>query len=471
MITINNPKEQKIIEEVYRARQEHIFLHWDTLNGKQKSHFLKQIKEIDFTLLDFLVNDLHSKKQQMRDQPILETAEIISLKERKKNDTEALTIGEKELARGKVAAVLVAGGQSTRLGYHSPKGKFPITPVKQKSLFQLHAENLLAMCRKYKTSIPWYIMTSKINYQETVTFFEQHDYFGLSVNDVFFFQQEMIPAIDHNGKLILDAADHIFMNPNGHGGVLKGMWDSGAVKDMKNRGISDLFYFQVDNALTKICDPYFIGYHLMHQADMSNKVVNKNYPEEKLGVICKIDGEICVREYSDLSDEEMFAENADGTLKYAAGSIAIHMLSVAFIEKENRDGFKLPYHTAEKTIPYLDKDQNLVYPSLKNGIKFESFIFDALPHADRTMTLEVKREHEFSPVKNRDGVDSPESTRQDLCNHYGSWLETAGFEIPRDAEGNVTITIEISPLFALDMEELKNKIINIDEIKDNLYLG
>ena len=269
MIQIKHTKEQEIIDTVYRAGQEHIFDHWDTLNDEQKGLFLEQIKGIDFSLLDFLAKKVHGKKH--RNQHSLEVVDIISLKEREKNDAEALHTGEKQLKRGKIAAVLVAGGQSSRLGYHGPKGKFPITPVKQKSLFQLHAEKLLALSRKYQTSIPWYIMTSKINYQETTTFFEQHDYFGLTANDIFFFQQQMIPAINLNGKLIIDAPDHIFMNPNGHGGVLKGLWDSGAVEDMKERGISDIFYFQVDNALTKICDPHFIGYHLMHQADMSNK--------------------------------------------------------------------------------------------------------------------------------------------------------------------------------------------------------
>jgi UDP-N-acetylglucosamine/UDP-N-acetylgalactosamine diphosphorylase len=167
----------------------------------------------------------------------------------------------------------------------------------------------------------------------------------------------------------------------------------------------------------------------------------------------------------------MFAQNSDGTLTYSAGSIAIHMLSVAFIEQENRGGFKLPYHIAEKTIPHLDKNGILVKPSHKNGIKFETFIFDALPHARRTMSLEVAREHEFSPVKNRQGEDSPATARQDMCNLYGSWLDSAGFKIPRDEQGNATIKIEISPLYAPDAETVKSKKNQIQKIKDNLYLG
>ena len=314
-------------------------------------------------------------------------------------------------------------------------------------------------------------MTSKLNYQDIKFFFKRNNHFGLNEEDIFFFQQEMIPAIDRKGRLILDAIDHIFMSPNGHGGVLKALWDSGAIENMKQRGVEDIFYFQVDNVLTKICDPVFIGYHILHNADMSNKIVQKKYPEEKLGIICKINGKTGVMEYSDLSREDMFARNTNGELKYSAGSIAIHMLSVAFVEKLNRGGFKLPYHVAEKTIPHLDKNGKYIIPSNKNGIKFEAFIFDALPYANRTMSLEVAREQEFSPVKNRQGVDSPMTTRQDMCNLYGRWLEYAGFKIPCDDRDNVTIKIEISPLYALDKEDLIIKKKEIKKIKDNLYLG
>jgi UDP-N-acetylglucosamine/UDP-N-acetylgalactosamine diphosphorylase len=471
MIKDNNPKNQKIIDSVYQASQEQIFHYWHDLTEQQKAGFLKQIQRIDFSLLDFLVREVYQKEHPRSVENLLEPADVISLKEREQFDPQAFLAGERQLTQGKIAAVLVAGGQSTRLGYKGPKGKFPITPVRHKSLFQLHAEKILALNRKYNTIVPWYIMTSRINHQESITFFKQHRYFGLRENDIFFFQQEMIPAIDRKGKLILDAPDHIFMNPNGHGGVLKGLWDSGAIEDMKLRGISDIFYFQIDNALTRICDPVFIGYHLLHKADMSNKIVQKKYPEENLGIICRINGKLGVVEYSDLSREQMYAQIADGTLKYSAGSIAIHMISVAFIEQENRGGFKLPYHIAEKTIAHLDKKGNLVKPSHKNGIKFETFIFDALPHTNRTLSLEVAREREFSPVKNRQGEDSPATARQDLCNLYGSWLEAVGFKIPRDTDGNVIIKIEISPLYANDTETLKNKKIDLNENKDNLYLG
>ena len=469
MVIAETAEKQQIIDRAYQAGQGDVFRHWDILNNDQKNNLLEQINQIDFSLLKFLINDVYRANKNSK-KPRLKPAKVRSLRERKKLDAEATKIGEQQLVKGTVAAVLVAGGQSTRLGYDGPKGTFLITPVKQKSLFQLHAEKIVALCRKYHTTIPWYIMTSKLNYLDTLTFFETNNYFGLHKKNIFFFQQELIPAIDRKGRLILDAPEHIFINPNGHGGVLKALWDSGAISDMKQRGIENIFYFQIDNALTKICDPPFIGYHILNNAEMSNKIVQKKYPKEQLGIICTINGSIGVMEYSDLSRDDMFARNSSGKLKYSAGSIAIHMLTVPFIERLNQDGFKLPYHVAKKIIPCLDKDGKFVTPSHKNGIKFETFIFDALPLAQNTLSLEVIREEEFSPVKNLRGVDSPATTRQDMCNLYGNWLENAGFVIPRNKQGNVKIKLEISPLFALDKEDVLAKRKDIKAITENLYL-
>jgi UDP-N-acetylglucosamine/UDP-N-acetylgalactosamine diphosphorylase len=369
-----------------------------------------------------------------------------------------------------VAAFLVAGGQGTRLGYSGPKGKFRISPIKEKSLFQLHAEKILAMSRKYRANIPWYIMTSDTNHQETVDFFETCEYFGLNPKDVVFFSQEMIPALDANGRLILDAKDHIFTNPNGHGGSLSALKKSGALEDMRRRGIDLIFYFQVDNVLVKICDPVFLGYHVQNQAHMSTKVVAKTDPYEKVGVLGRMNGRLGVIEYSDLSDEQKEARNPDGSLKFGAGNIAIHVLNVDFVEQENQGGLRLPWHIAHKKIPYLDENGKRIEPKEPNGYKFETFVFDALGDAEKTVILEVKREEEFSPVKNAQGVDSPATARRDMINLFGSWLEKAGVPIPRDSQNNVKGKIEISALFALDEEELIHKIDPDLKFEGRLYL-
>jgi UDP-N-acetylglucosamine/UDP-N-acetylgalactosamine diphosphorylase len=381
------------------------------------------------------------------------------------------------LKAGKIAAVLVAGGQASRLGFDKPKGIYPIGPVSNKSLFQLHAEKLSAIARRYRTRIPWYIMTSDTNTSEIRAFFEQHKLFGYPPSDIFFFEQEMMPALDEKGKLILDAPDHIFMNPNGHGGTLTALKKSGALEDMRRRGIEELFYFQVDNVLLQLCDPLFIGYHAAANAEMSAKVCGKRDPYEKVGVIGRLvdpvtgkAGPLKVIEYSDMTDADKEARNPDGALKYNAGSIAIHLFKLDFVAREVWDGTRLPWHVAHKRISYLDENDNLVQPDQPNGYKFETFIFDALSDARRVVLLEVDRRLEFSPIKNAAGEDSPQTARRDLCEFYAGWLEQANVKVPRDEAGHLKARIEISPLFALDAEELVRTIPPNLRVQEELYL-
>jgi len=309
-------------------------------------------------------------------------------------------------------------------------------------------------------------MTSKINNEATIAFFEENDFFGLGKDNVMFFQQELMPAVDRKGKLLLAEKGRIFLSPNGHGGSLKAVWDSGAYDDMVQRGIESVFYFQVDNVLINIADPAFIGYHKSTNADMSSKVIRKAYPEEKLGIICKIDGEIGVIEYSDLSKQDTYAQTKDGQLKFWAGSIAIHMFETAFLEKINKQGFSLPWHIAEKNIPYVDDNGKEVKPADKNGFKFETFVFDALQYCSKTTSIEVKREDEFSALKNKTGVDSEESSIKDASAMYKRWLEKAGIQMGPDVHN-----IEISSLFALTEEELLDKKDQLPDIKTNTYIG
>jgi UDP-N-acetylglucosamine/UDP-N-acetylgalactosamine diphosphorylase len=252
MIQVADDSLQKIIEQVYRNDQSHIFRFWESLTDSQKNNLLKQTSQIDFNLLSELTKLALQGAQGQQKELLLEPADFISIEERKEKDHVANSVGEEHLKAGKVAAFLVAGGQGTRLGYSGPKGMFPVTTVKKKSLFQLHAEKLAAVGYRYGVRIPWYIMTSQTNNDQTVQFFKENKFFDLETTDIFFIIQDMIPAIDRKGRLILDAPDHLFMNPNGHGGSLKALWKSGAIADMKRRGIENIFYFQVDNVLTKI---------------------------------------------------------------------------------------------------------------------------------------------------------------------------------------------------------------------------
>jgi len=391
----------------------------------------------------------------------MEPAETIAIPEsdaQREAAKAARAQGEALIRDGRVGVVLVAGGQGTRLGFDGPKGAFPIGPVTGKSLFEMHAEKIRAASAKYGVRFPWYIMTSETNDAATKAFFDEHDCFGLPREDVFFFQQRMIPAVDIEGRIILDEPGHIFMSPNGHGGCLLALHESGALDHMRERGVEELSYFQVDNVLIRVLDPVFLGYHAARSAAMSLKVLRKRDAEEKLGVVGLLDGRLTVIEYSDLTPEEMYATTPDGRLKYWAGNIAIHALNVDFVASEVQDGFRLPYHLARKTIPYVDAQGRQHSPLEPNGIKFETFVFDALPHATRAIVMEGRREDEFSGVKSPTGEDSVESARRDLSDMFGRWIEAAGGRIARTEEGHSEFPIEISPLCASEPDDLVGRL-------------
>ncbi len=466
----------RVKERFREYGQEHVLRFWDELTDEQKEGFLNQLESIDLELITGLAEQfVRNPASAVPPDRKLSPPHVIPVpvtEEQKRAAEEAKKVGERVLREGKVGVILVAGGQGTRLGYPGPKGKYPITPVKKKTLFQFHAEKILALSRRYGTSIPWYIMTSEANDAETREFFAANRYFGLNPADVFFFRQDMIPAVDENGRLFLERKDRVFTNPNGHGGTLLALKKSGALQDMRRRGIEELFYFQVDNVLIKICDPVFIGYHVQADAEMSCKVVPKRDPYEKVGVVGYLNGKLTIIEYSDLSEEEMLARNPDGSLMYNAGSIAIHMLRRQFIEELTAGEFSLPYHRAHKKIPHIDEKGQLVQPREPNGYKFETFIFDALQYTRNAVIMEVDRTQEFSPVKNASGINSPQTAMQALCNLWGGWLEAAGIAVPRDEHtGDVLGKLEISPLYALDVEEFVQKAPEDLRFRDGLYLG
>ncbi|MEW6359957.1 MAG: UDPGP type 1 family protein [Planctomycetota bacterium] len=454
-------REKQLIEKAKQAGQGHVFRWWNDLDANGRDRLLRQIEEMDFDLLRRLVAEHVEAEAVPKEERELEPAPIIPVPSRPQEHAaaeKARTLGEQMLREGKVAAMVVAGGQGTRLGYDGPKGTFPITPIKSKPLFQLFAERILAHSRRYGRTIPWYIMTSITNDAATREFFEEHDYFGLSPENVRFFTQGMLPAVDRNGKLILDEKGHIFTSPDGHGGSLLALKRTGMIDDMRRRGVEVISYFQVDNVLIKIADPVFIGHHVGRGAEMSSKVVPKRDPEEGLGVVGLLNGRLSVIEYSDLSKEEMYAVTEDGRLKYSAGSVAIHLINVDFADRVTSSGLSLPYHRANKVVPYVNDRGEVTTPREKNGIKFEMFVFDALGLAREAVTLEVRREDEFAPVKNAEGQDSPATARAALVNMWGRWLREAGADVPTDDKGNVKGVIEISPLFAVDPPELKEKL-------------
>ena len=461
-IKTENDSDKLIVEKVFSHKQEHVFRWWNDLTIDEQENLLNQLRLIDFTLLqDLIGTHIEGDKLTSPETTTLEPPDIIPIPQndsQKTRSDKARKIGENAIGAGTVAVVTVAGGLGTRLGANRPKGTLPISPIMGKSIFQLHAEKIQAMMKKYDAVIPWYIMTSLNNDEMTRNFFEENHFFGLSTDNVSFFTQGVLPVIDLHGKLLMDSKSSIVTSPNGHGGTLLALKERGILSNMNERGIKHIFYHQVDNILIKIADPAYLGYHISAGAKMSPKVVQKTDPDEKVGIVGIKDGHLDTIEYSELSEEERHARNPDGSLKFGMGNPAIYLLDVDFVEEINEIHFTLPYHKAVKKVPCVDENGCKTKPSENNAAKFEMFIFDALKHAEKTIIMEVLREDEFSPVKNAEGKDSPDTAKQSMINMFGRWLQEVGVEIQKDEAGNVKGTIEISPLYALDAKELKEKI-------------
>lgn len=368
--------------------------------------------------------------------------------------------GEELIAAGKAACFTVAGGQGSRLGYDGPKGCYPTSCVTDKSLFEMFAQTIYANQRKYKATIPWYIMTSPLNHEQTIAFFEEHNHFGLDPNNIKFFEQGVMPSFDATtGDLLLADPAHLATNPDGHGGAYKALNKSGALEDMIARGIEQLSYFQIDNPNAKVIDPVFIGLHACSpesSGEFSSKMVAKAHAHEKVGVFCRVGETLSVVEYSDLPQELAEMTNDQNELMFNAGSVAIHVISVSFINKITTDpDYALPFHRAVKKVPHFDtKTGQHIDPPEPNAIKLEQFVFDAIALTDRSIVLETDRVEEFAPVKNATGADSIETSKQLQSQRAANWLSSAGVAIPINDDGSVNATIELSPLTALCPEDL-----------------
>jgi UDP-N-acetylglucosamine/UDP-N-acetylgalactosamine diphosphorylase len=354
---------------------------------------------------------------------------------------EERALGEEALQRGEVAALLVAGGQGSRLGFDKPKGMFPVGPLSKATLFQIHAEKVLALSRRHGNPVPLLVMTSPATHDDTVAFFDENRRFGLPEADVVFFQQGVMPALDlATGRLLLEAPGKLFLSPNGHGGTLTALAETGLLPKLAARGVKHVFYFQVDNPLVKVCDPGFLGRHIAAGSEASSKVVFKEHPGEKVGVLAAIDGKCGIVEYSDLPKEMAEAREADGTLRFRAGSPAIHLFSLPFLERVTARDTGLAFHVAKKKVEYYDpRLGRVVKPETENALKFEKFVFDALPMAERWLLAATPRSEEFAPLKNATGSDTIADVHRAMIALHTRWLNEAGI----DTGGH---PVEVSPL-------------------------
>lgn len=470
--------DSSLVARLNRHGQQQLLKWWDGLTPDGRKRLAAEIEAIDFEQLDRLLQDVMgddgAAAAAVRDVRPIEVARLPQTDGERVAWRRAAEVGGDVLEAGEVAVVLVAGGSGTRLGFDGPKGTYPIGPVSSASLFQIHAEKIAAMGRRHGRSLPLYVMTSPENHQTTVDFFAAHDQFGLK--HVRFFVQGSMPAVDRKtGRILLAEPDRVALSPNGHGGALTALAAPGpegapsCLDEMRGRGVRTLYYFQVDNPLARIADPAFLGLHRQAEAEMSFKVVERLHPGEKLGVVVLVDGRPQVIEYSDLSPELAARRAPEGHLELWAGSIAVHLLELPFVERLTAE-HRMPFHRAVKRVPFVDDSGRIVAPAEPNGVKFEQFIFDALPQSRRWAIVETVRAAEFEPLKNAEGPDSPATVHQRMSNLFGAWLEQAGAEVPRRADGSVAVPIEISPRFALDAAELKSKIRPGFVVDQPLYL-
>ncbi|MBN1506493.1 MAG: UDPGP type 1 family protein [Sedimentisphaerales bacterium] len=475
---VNEKQFSQARNELLKHHQEHLLAFWPQLSSNQKKSLLEQVRELDWSRICPWVETLvkHPSEQLVRE---TEFQPASSYSPRPRNSQEqqkydrAVRLGSDLISAGKVAGLLVAGGQGTRLGFEGPKGNYPISPFKHKTLFQIFAETIAAVSQRYSATCPWYIMTSPMNHAETVRIFESNRFYRLDPRNVFIFQQGTLPNFDLDGRILLADKAEIARSPDGHGGCIRALHHSGALADMKERGIEYLSYWQVDNPLVKLFDPLFIGLHATDKAQMSSKAVIKSGPKERVGNFCLVEGKMTVIEYSDLPDELAEKCDPDGSLVFRLGSIAIHIINRDFVEKLNTQGFSLPLHRADKKIKCIDPDGNPIDPQKPNGIKLESFIFDALPMTERSVILEIERGEQFAPTKNATGPDSVETTRQMMIERAAQWLESAGVKVPRSADGSPDCILEIAPSFALEAEDIKPKRDKVPPIQpgDKVYLA
>ena len=442
--------------------QSHLLNFYDDLNERARDSLLSQIESQDWHRLSELIQshvlntpDMHLPTN-LQPAPYFPTEPTPELAEQYQ---QAEQLGEQLIRDGKVAPFTVAGGQGTRLGWDGPKGTFPATPITGKPLFQVFAEYLRKVEMKYDTKLTWYIMTSPINDAPTRSFFDEHNHFGFAKDRIVFFEQGTIPSFSLDGKALLESPEKLATNPDGHGGSLLALHKSGALNRMKKDGVEQISYFQIDNPLVKCIDPLFIGLHAQANAQMSSKMVKKVSPEEKVGVFCLADNRIQIIEYSDLFNmpgEPHKKTDNQGNLLYIGGSIAIHIINVNFVAKLNEGRFALPWHRADKKVPHIDPDTGKkVSPSSPNAVKLESFVFDALASCDSSILLQTLRNEEFAPIKNADGPDSPATSRKLQSDRACRWLDAAGVTVSRRQDGTFDTLIELSPLTAISVSDIK----------------
>ncbi|XP_023313065.1 UDP-N-acetylhexosamine pyrophosphorylase-like protein 1 [Anoplophora glabripennis] len=449
-----------------KYNQSHVLQFWEELAPEAQTNFLSQLSDINFDDVSNLFNRaLGSLSEETKKlDTLMEPIPPDQFEYEKGVDEDKLEEyrkkGLKAISKSRVAVLLLAGGQGTRLGVPYPKGMCPISLPSGKTLFQIQAERIRSVVRLAKKEtgstgrVCWYIMTSQATHDATAKFLEGHKYFGLNEDDVVLFQQGLLPSFSYDGRIILDRKDSISLAPDGNGGIYLALRKNNILQDMERRGVKYVHVHSVDNILVKVADPVFIGYCVMKGADCGNKVVRKEVPTEPVGVVCQVDGRFQVVEYSEITDQTANLRDDEGNLIFRAGNICNHFFTTGFLKliSENYED-QLKLHVARKKVPFVNEKGERVTPSSPNGIKIEKFIFDVFQFSKNFVTWEVPRHTEFSPVKNSESAenDCPSTARRDLLKLHKLYIQDAGGTVTCDE-------VEISPLVSYAGENLVERV-------------
>ena len=396
---------EEALKKLAPAGQEHLLQYYDELGEGEKENLLAQIEALDLSLLDLIKDGVREvPKGKLAPLGAVTLAEIAE----KKDSYEAT--GIQAIQAGKVGAVLLAGGQGTRLGLDKPKGLLNVGITKELYLFEQLVNNLMQVVEKTGAWIPLFVMTSEKNHEDTTGFFQENNYFGYNKDYVYFFVQEMAPSVSYEGKIYMEEKGKLSTSPNGNGGWFSSLAKAGLLQKINELGVEWLNVFAVDNVLQKMADPVFVGATIEAQCVCGAKVVAKAEPNERVGVLCLEDGKPSIVEYYEMTEEMIHSKDADGTLLYNYGVILNYLFEVKTLTKIMNE--YMPTHVVEKKIPYIDENASLVKPEAPNGYKFETLVLDMIHMMDNCLSFEVEREKEFAPIKNRTGVDSLESARE-----------------------------------------------------------
>lgn len=391
-------------EKLVTYGQEHLLRYYDSLSGQEQSALLQQIEETDFSVVTRIGQKEDAKTGTIA--PIT----AMTLDEIKENRTHFTETGLEAIRAGKVGAVLLAGGMGTRLGSDNPKGMYDIGITKPIYIFERIIQNLFDVVNESKTWIHLFVMTSDKNHEVTTAFFKEKQYFGYDENHIHFFKQDMAPASDYEGKIYLEEKGKLATSPNGNGGWFSSLINAGLFELMKKEGIEWLNVFAVDNVLQRIADPCLVGATIEKNCEVGAKVVRKNHPDEKVGVMCLEDGHPSIIEYYELTDELRDTVTENGEPAYNFGVILNYLFKLDCLEATLTK--ELPLHIVEKKIPYINEEGVLVKPEEPNGYKYETLILDLIKMLDSCLPFEVERSKEFAPIKNKTGIDSVESARE-----------------------------------------------------------